>query len=86
MQAIRPVGVGAVGESLTALLDEMRSAILELQSPQAPVRMPSVLNASLPPADSWRGCMIFVTDKDCIAISTDVAGNYTWLRADGSAI
>ncbi len=29
--------------------------------------------------------MIHVSDKNSIAISTPVAGTYTWLRADGSA-
>lgn len=84
---IRPVGPGSTqGPGLGQLLDEMRSAILEIQNPQAPVQMPSVLNADLPPADDWRGCYVFVTDKDCIAISTDVAGFYAWRRADGTAI
>ena len=83
---MRPVGPGVTGETLTTLLAEIRDAVIELQTPEAPVRMASTTNANLPPADDWRGCMIFVSDKDCIAISTDVAGVYTWLRADGSAI
>lgn len=81
------VGPGSLEPSdLLALLREMAGEIAELQAPTRPQAMAYVLNADLPPADEWRGCMIFVTDKDCIAISTDVAGNYTWLRADGSAI
>ena len=84
---IRPVGVGATTpDSISALLNEIVAAVTELQAPTKPVQMPTCTNANLPPADSWRGCFIFVSDKDCIAISTDVAGVYTWLRADGSAI
>lgn len=81
------VGPGSLEPAdLLALLGDLAAAIAELETPTKPQAMAYVLNASLPPADSWRGCMIFVTDKDCIAISTDVAGVYTWLRADGSAI
>lgn len=82
---MRPVPPNAPPE-LLPLLQDFRSAILELQSPTKPVSLAAVLNAALPPADAWRGCAVFVSDKDCIAISTDVAGTYTWLRADGSAL
>lgn len=71
---------------LQAVLRDMYQAIIELQTPTQPVRLPPVVNLSLPPADNWRGCAVFVSDKDCIAVSTDVGGTYTWLRADGSAI
>ena len=84
---MRPIGPGSLsGDGLPALLSEMREAILALQTPQGPVQLASILNADLPDADLWRGCAVHVSDKDCIAISTDVAGTYTWLRADGSAI
>lgn len=85
--SIRPVGPGIDSwAALSPLLNEMRDAVIELQNPTRPTALASVVNADLPPADSWRGCCVFVSDKDCIAISTDVAGTYTWLRADGSAI
>lgn len=81
------VGPGSLEpDDLLQLLRELAAEIAELQSPTKPQTMAYVLNADLPPADDWRGCMIFVTDQDCIAISTDVAGTYTWRRADGSAI
>jgi hypothetical protein len=84
---LKPLGPGSVvGDELLQTLQEIAAAITELEAPTRPVQMPAVLNADLPPAENWPGCYIFVTDEDCIAISTDVAGTYTWLRADGSAI
>jgi hypothetical protein len=50
------------------------------------VALASVLFADLPPAADWQACMIHVSDRNAIAISTPVAGIYTWLRADGSAL
>lgn len=84
---MRPLGPGSVvGDELLTTLQEIAASITELEAPTKPVQMPYVLNADLPTAANWPGCYVFVTDKDCIAISTDVAGTYTWLRADGSAI
>ena len=84
---MKPLGPGSViGDELLTSLQEIAAAITELEAPTRPVQMPPVLFADLPTAANWPGCYVFVTDKDCIAISTDVAGTYTWLRADGSAI
>jgi hypothetical protein len=84
---VKPLGPGSVvGDELLQTLQEIAAAITEIEAPTRPVQMPTVLNADLPPADDWRGCYIFVTDQDTIAISTDVAGVWTWRRADGSAI
>lgn len=84
---MKPLGPGSViGDELLTTLQEIAAAITELEAPTKPVQMPYVLNANLPSAGDWPGCYVFVTDKDCIAISTDVAGTYTWLRADGSAL
>lgn len=84
---MRPLGPGSVvGDELLQTLQEMAAELAEVTAPTKPVQMPYVLNADLPTAANWPGCYVFVTDKDCIAISTDVAGTYTWLRADGSAI
>ena len=82
---MRPVDP-TLGFPLVPLLRDMQDAITEAQVPTKPVQLATVAFASLPPADSWRGCMIHVSDKNCIAISTPVAGVYTWLRADGSAL
>lgn len=84
---MRPLGPGTLEPAnLLATLQDIYTAIAEIQVPTKPVQLPPVLTADLPDADLWRGCAVFVTDKDCIAISTDVAGTYAWLRADGSVI
>ena len=82
---MRPVSP-TLGFPLAAALQEMQDAINEQAVPTKPVQLASVVNASLPPAADWPGCMIHVSDKNSIAISTPVAGVYTWLRADGSAL
>ena len=82
---MRPVSP-TLGFPLAATLQEMQDAINEQAVPTKPVQLASVVNADLPPAADWPACMIHVTDRNCIAISTPVAGVYTWLRADGSAL
>ena len=82
---MRPVSP-TLGFPLAASLQEMQDAINEQAIPTKPVQLASVVNADLPPAADWPGCMIHVSDKNSIAISTPVAGVYTWLRADGSAL
>lgn len=71
---------------LKAALDDMRSAILQLQQPGQPQGLFATTNANLPPGASYKNCRCILTDKNCIAISTEVAGTWEWLRADGSAI
>jgi hypothetical protein len=83
--AIRPISPD-LGYPLSAILQDVSDAAAEIQTPTQPVALATVLFASLPPADNWRGCMIHVSDKNSIAISTPVVGVYTWLRADGSAL
>lgn len=85
MPAIRPISPD-LGYPISQILQEMQDAIVEHETPTQPVRLATVAFASLPPADSWRACMIHVSDKNCIAVSTPVAGVYTWLRADGTAL
>lgn len=82
---MRPVSP-TLGFPLAATLQDMQDAIREQAVPTKPVLLATVAFASLPPADSWRGGVIHVSDRNCIAISTPVAGVYTWLRADGSAL
>lgn len=82
---MRPVSP-TFGFPLAPTLQEMQDAINEQAVPTKPVQLASVVNADLPPAADWPGCMIHVTDRNSIAISTPVAGVYTWLRADGSAL
>ena len=83
--AVRPISPD-LGYPVSAILQDLADVAAEIQTPTQPVALASVLFASLPPADSWRGCMIHVSDKNAIAISTPVAGVYTWLRANGSAL
>lgn len=76
----------AIGPSidfpLSQILELMVGALAELQAGQ----LSTVAFAALPPADTNRGRLVHVSDKNCIAISTPVAGVYTWLRADGGAL
>ena len=82
---VRPVDP-TINFPLSAILKDLRNVAAEVQTPTQPVALASILFASLPPAADWPACMIHVSDKNCIAISTPVAGTYTWLRADGSAL
>jgi hypothetical protein len=82
---MRPISP-TLGFPLAPTLQDMQDAIREQAVPTKPVQLATVLFADLPPADSWQACMIHVSDKNSIAISTPVAGVYTWLRADGSAL
>ena len=83
--AVRPISPD-LGYPISAILQDLSDATAEIQTPTQPVALASIAFASLPPAASWPGCMIHVTDRNSIAISTPVAGVYTWLRADGSAL
>lgn len=83
--AVRPISPD-LGYPISAILQDLSDAAAEIQTPTQPVALASIVFASLPPAASWPGCMIHVTDRNSIAISTPVAGVYTWLRADGSAL
>jgi hypothetical protein len=84
-----PVGPG-VPPALAAVLQSFSDAILALQSPAAPANLPVIDTASnlllKAPAAKFPNCAIVVTDKNTVAISTSVAGTWTWLRADGSAL
>ena len=81
MQALPVVGP-TVEFPVSQILQAVIDAVAELQAAQ----LTTVTSAGLPPADQNRACMVHVSDKNCIAISTPVAGVYTWLRADGSAL
>ena len=83
--AVRPVDPN-LGFPLSDILRNLSDVAAEVQTPTQPVALASVAFASLPPAANWPGCMIHVADRNCIAISTPVAGVYTWLRADGTAL
>lgn len=82
---MRPVPVG-VEPALKSYLDDVSAAILQLQNPGKPANEFAVAFASLPPPENYKNCRCTVTDKNCIAISTNVSTVWTWLRADGTAI
>lgn len=67
---------------LNQILQSFYDAIMELQAGQ----LVTMDYASLPPADENRGCMVHVSDRNCIAISTLVSGAYEWRRANGAAV
>lgn len=71
---------------LQAALQEIVNAIQELQQPGGVTFLGATTLARLPPAERNRYGQIIVTDRNCIAVSTPVAGVWTWLRADGSAL
>lgn len=80
--SIRPVGIGATTpESLSALLNEMRDAILALQNPQDPTPAFACLTAAVPDPAAFINCVILVTDIPALAYSDGT----DWLRADTGA-
>lgn len=84
-----PVGPG-VPPALVSLLKSHEDAILELQYPTQPRPLWShptaaTLEATAPAAD-WPGTYALVADINSVVASTQVAGTWTWLRADGSAL
>lgn len=83
--SIRPVDP-LLPYPLGPLLTDIADAVRELETPTKPLLLASVAFASLPPAANWPGGIIHVADRNCIAVSTPVAGVYTWLRADGTAL
>jgi hypothetical protein len=85
MVAVRPI-TPDLPFPLSDILRDLSNVAAEVQTPTQPVALASVLFADLPPAADWQACMIHVADRNAIAISTPVAGVYTWLRADGSAL
>lgn len=52
------------------------------RTPKAPVKLPEFLENELPPAASWRFCVVAITDLGCVGLSNGAA----WVRADGSAL
>jgi hypothetical protein len=90
MPELIPVGPGIKDPASAAVLKSHEDAIRSLQNPGAPEQCAEIDTAAnlalrLPPAD-WPNCRIIVTDKNCLAISTNVAGTWTWLRSDGGAL
>lgn len=83
---IQPPPVTGSDPDLLRVLQGYFEALQQLQNPQAPTQLAEVaLEADLPPAADWPNSAIVVTEHNCIAVSTDVAGTWTWLRADGGA-
>ena len=89
MTDLTPVGPGVPAELREVLLSH-ETVLRALVNPGAPVQLPVIATAadlvSTAPAESYPNCAIVVTDKNCIAVATDVAGTWTWLRADGTAL
>lgn len=79
-----------VPPQLAELLQSWFSALQELQQPTQPVPLwthpeAATLEATAPAAD-YPGLVCRVEDIASIVHSADVAGTWTWLRADGSAL
>ena len=70
-----------------AVLKSLYDAVRELQQPRAPIRLPSLaLKADLPAAADFKECAVICDEINSVCVSTEVAGNYAWRRADGGAI
>lgn len=50
--------------------------------PTAPVRLWSIPSADLPPPADWPGCIVYVSDKLKVGVSTGAA----WVAADGGPL
>jgi hypothetical protein len=86
---LTPVGP-EVPKELQPLLKSMYDAITELQQPTGPSALwvhstAATLEATAPAADN-PGAHCMVDDINSIAVSTKIAGVYTWRRADGTAL
>jgi hypothetical protein len=75
-----------VPPALAPLLISIVDAINDLQAPGKPMRVAKTTFAKLPPAAQWPDCIIEVSDKNSLAISTQTVGGWSWTRADGSAL
>lgn len=75
---------------MRAVLQGYYEAISQLQNPESPVQLPVIDTAAnlllRAPAADYPNAAITVTDRNCIALSTNVAGTWTWLRADGTSL
>lgn len=82
MVAARPLTLDATAPQWAQrLVADLEKAYVKA-SPTAPQRLAAFASASLPDPTAYQGCIITVTDKQCVAISDGAA----WLRADGSAL
>lgn len=50
--------------------------------PKHPVKLPEFEAAALPAPQTWRWCLVAVTDLGCVGLSNGAA----WVRADGSPL
>jgi hypothetical protein len=79
---IRPVPLGLAPE-LTATLTELRTAVLELQTPTSPGRVYRTTAAKLPRVKltDWTGCVADVSDLNTLA----KCDGSNWIRIDTGA-
>ena len=81
MIAIRPVTAEA--GILAPLLEDLRNAVLELQTPTQPHAVFACASADMPPAEDWLNCVLRNTTLNVLAVSDGSA----WIRQDtGAAI
>jgi hypothetical protein len=77
----------AIKPPYASILQAFYDAISELQNPGSPTQLASVdTKAHLPPAADWPNGAIICAEINSIVCSTQVAGAWTWLRADGAAL
>lgn len=87
---LTPPGEGA---NTQQVLGSLYDAVSDLQVPDAPTQFASVdlkvatsTATGLPPAADWPNCAIICAEISALVCSTQVAGTWTWLRSDGSAL
>lgn len=86
MVPLIPPGPGA---NQDAVLQALYDAVSDLQNPGGPQQLAHVdtkANLAKFPPDEYRGGYLICDEINSAVHSTAVAGVYTWLRIDGSAL
>lgn len=78
---MRPVGPD-LGFPLSIYVSELQDHVGAIETPAKPTLLWSVLEASLPPAANWLGCICFVSDLGKVAVSNGTA----WTDTTGGAL
>lgn len=70
----------------TTIIDPQLERLLDAryvpQYSKAPQQLATFTQANLPSAVTYLGCIVYVSDKQCVGVSNGT----TWTRADGTAL
>lgn len=82
---ITPLPSGAPQWALS-LVRQINAAFDRIRVPQSPVRLLTVADvASLPPAEDWKGCILFCEDVGSSTPGLVYSDETDWRRADTNA-